>query len=148
MNSIKIYAAGTYQTFYNRFFTGGWASIIVKDNERREIFGVENGVSLFRTELMACINSLELLKEEGNVPIIIYIDNDYIVNACRYRRYEKWKSNGWKNAYGTPVKHIDLWVKLVKLIKILNVIFNKADLRAIEDKKAKALAESAIDTYH
>jgi ribonuclease HI len=56
---------------------------------------------------MAAFKALERCKKPG--PITIYSDSHLLVNGCNEWLFN-WKRNGWRNAKGLPVEHIDLWV--------------------------------------
>ena len=104
---------------------GGWASIIIKENIKKELFGGENLTTNNRMEITAAIRGLEYcLSEEGEQPslkeIKIYTDSIYLKEGITVW-IEKWEKNNWKTSDKKNVKNIDLWKKLKELTKSIQV---------------------------
>ena len=74
-----------------------------------------------RMELMAAIAALGALKEESDV--ILYSDSKYLVDAIEQKWLDNWIKKNWKIGTKSPVKNIDLWKKLISLLKKHNVKF-------------------------
>ena len=115
---IKIYTDGAC---IGNPGPGGWAAIILANNEKRELFGGEKLTTNNRMELTAAIKALEYcLKREGDQPslkqIKIYTDSTY-VNQWITVWINNWEKNNWKTADKKNVKNIDLWKKLKELVK-------------------------------
>ena len=77
---IKIYTDGAC---VGNPGPGGWAAIILKENDKKEIFGGEKLTTNNRMELTAAIKALECcVKDEGKQPslkqIKIYTDSTYV----------------------------------------------------------------------
>ena len=51
---------------------------------------------------------------EGELTIVS--DSTYVVNCFRDKWYERWQTNGWKNAKKEPVANVDLWKPLIELV--------------------------------
>lgn len=62
-----------------------------------------------RMELMAVVDALKALKTEG-LPVEIYSDSKYVVDAVNKHWITTWKRKGWKK-----VKNLDLWLEFDKL---------------------------------
>ena len=104
---------------------GGWAAIILTEDDKKEIFGGEKLTTNNRMELTAAIKALEYCGEnEGNQlslkQILIYTDSSYVKEGITVW-INKWEKNNWKTADKKNVKNVDLWKKLKELIKINKV---------------------------
>ena len=104
---------------------GGWAAVIIKENEKKELFGGEKLTTNNRMEITAAIRGLEYcLSEEGEQPslkeIKIYTDSIYLKEGITVW-IEKWEKNNWKTSDKKNVKNIDLWKKLKELVKNIKV---------------------------
>ena len=102
---------------------GGYAAIIMVEDNRKEIYGAEENTTNNRMELMAAIEGLKILKRPCEVAL--YSDSAYLVNAYNNNWIYGWKKNGWKNSSKEPVKNIDLWQKIEELRQIHTVTFVK-----------------------
>jgi ribonuclease HI len=115
---IKIYTDGAC---VGNPGPGGWAAIILSENEKKELFGGEKLTTNNRMELTAAIKSLEYCssKEEKNLSfkeIKIYTDSVYLKEGITVW-LANWEKNNWKTADKKNVKNVDLWKKLKKLVK-------------------------------
>ena len=100
---------------------GGWAVIILFENEKKELFGGEKLTTNNRMELTAAIKALEYFsKEEKKRPSLknlkIYTDSNYVKEGITVW-INSWEKNNWKTADKKNVKNIDLWKKLKELTK-------------------------------
>ena len=101
---------------------GGWAAIILKDNNKKELFGGEKITTNNRMELTAAINALEYCAlEDGKQPsfkqINIYTDSNYVKDGINIW-INNWEKNNWKTADKKNVKNVDLWKQLKQLVKL------------------------------
>jgi len=115
---IKIYTDGAC---IGNPGPGGWAAVILSENEREEIFGGEKLTTNNRMELTATIKALEYCaKKEGKQPslkqIIIYTDSTYVKEGITVW-INTWEKNDWKTSDKKNVKNVDLWKKLKDLTK-------------------------------
>ncbi|WP_143318900.1 RNase H family protein [Clostridium sp. HBUAS56010] len=55
----------------------------------------------------------------------IHTDSDYLIGAIRQKWVNDWQQNGWKTAKGTPVKNVEQWQKLMKLLAKHSYRFEK-----------------------
>ena len=102
---------------------GGWAAIIVdEDNRREEIFGGAEHTTNNRMELTAAIRALE--KIFAGAQVELFTDSNYLKNAFTNGWLVKWKRNGWRTSTGTAVLNKDLWLALDGLISTRTVKFN------------------------
>lgn len=88
---------------------GGWGARMEFRGQVREICGGEAATTNNRMELMAAIQSLELLKEPCTVTL--YTDSVYVRSGI-LEWLPGWKARGWKTASKAPVKNQDLWQRL------------------------------------
>ena len=88
---------------------GGWAAIIINNQNKLSISGSENNTTNNRMELMAPIMALKKIKRKSD--ITIYTDSRYVKDGIT-DWIKSWKLNNWKSSNKKPVKNKDLWVKL------------------------------------
>ena len=115
---IKIYTDGAC---VGNPGPGGWAAIILLENEKKELFGGEKHTTNNRMELTAAIKGLEYSSaQEGKQlslkEIKIYTDSVYLKEGIT-SWINNWEKNNWKTADKKNVKNVDLWKKLKDLVK-------------------------------
>ena len=115
---IKIYTDGAC---VGNPGPGGWAAIIVSNNDKKEIFGGEKLTTNNRMELTSTIKALEYcFKEEGKQPslkeIEIFTDSTYVKDGITVW-IKTWEKNNWKTSDKKNVKNVDLWKQLKELTK-------------------------------
>ena len=115
---IKIYTDGAC---VGNPGPGGWAAIILIENEKRELFGGEKLTTNNRMELMAAIKGLEYgdSQEEKQLSlkeIKIYTDSLYLKDGIT-SWINNWEKNNWKTSDKKNLKNVDLWKKLKELVK-------------------------------
>lgn len=102
---------------------GGWGSILMYKDNKKEISGGKKDTTNNVMELTAVIEGLKLLKFPCRVKL--YSDSAYVVNAFNQKWIYGWLKNGWKNASKEPVKNQELWQELYDLTKVHEVEFIK-----------------------
>ena len=122
---IKIYTDGAC---VGNPGPGGWAAIVLLENEKKELFGGEKLTTNNRMELMAAIKSLEYCaKQEEKRPTLkhikIFTDSTYVKEGITVW-ISNWEKNNWKTADKKNVKNIDLWKRLKELVKSIQVEWN------------------------
>ena len=115
---IKIYTDGAC---VGNPGPGGWAAIVIKENEKNELFGGEKLTTNNRMELTAAIKALEYCNnQEQNQPslknIKIFTDSTYVKEGITVW-INNWEKNNWKTSDKKNVKNVDLWKKLKELVK-------------------------------
>ena len=90
---------------------GGWAWAVAPDGAPHDSGGEARSTNQ-RMEIMAVLQALRSL--EGELTIVS--DSTYVVNCFRDKWYERWQTNGWKNAKKEPVANVDLWKPLIELV--------------------------------
>ena len=92
---------------------GGWAAIILANNEVKDMFsGSEKNTTNNQMELMAPIKAIQKFKKKSD--IVIVTDSTYVKDGIT-TWIKRWEKNGWKTASKKPVKNKDLWKKLKNL---------------------------------
>ncbi|MCL6626213.1 ribonuclease HI [Alicyclobacillus shizuokensis] len=123
---------------------GGWAAVLVHQDQRKEISGGERLTTNQRMELTAVCEALERLHYPCQV--MLYSDSAYVVNCIRQRWYVNWRRNGWRNSKGEPVQNRDLWERLLGLLETHQVQFGKVKGHAgvVLNERCDQLARAAI----
>lgn len=97
---------------------GGYGVILMWGDKRKEISAGYRLTTNNRMELMAVIVALESLTKK-NIPLTIYTDSQYIVNAIQ----QKWLDNWIRTDFKGGKKNKDLWLKFYKLAKDYDIKF-------------------------
>ena len=123
---------------------GGWGSILMMGENRKEISGGKKDTTNNVMELTAVIEALKLLKRPCKVDL--YSDSAYVVNAFLQNWIWGWIKNGWKNSHKEEVKNKELWQELLSLTKIHDVTFHKVKGHADNEynNRCDELARNAI----
>jgi len=122
---IKIYTDGAC---IGNPGPGGWAAVILMENQKKEISGGEKLTTNNRMELTATIKALEYLakketKQLSLKQIEIYTDSTYVKEGITIW-INNWEKNNWKTADKKNVKNTDLWKKLKELAKSNTIEWN------------------------
>ena len=122
---IKIYTDGAC---IGNPGPGGWAAIILVENEKKELFGGEKLTTNNRMELTATIKALEYCanQEEKQLSlknVRIFTDSTYVKDGITVW-INNWEKNNWKTADKKNVKNVDLWKRLKELIQSNQVEWN------------------------
>ena len=122
---IKIYTDGAC---VGNPGPGGWAAIILLENEKKELFGGERLTTNNRMELTATIRALEYcVEQEKKQPSLklvrIFTDTTYVKEGITVW-INNWEKNNWKTADKKNVKNVDLWKRLKELVKFNQVEWN------------------------
>ena len=123
---------------------GGWGCILRYKKIEKEISGGEKNTTNNRMELTALIKGLECLKEPCD--ITAYSDSKYLCDGIIKGWAEKWQKNNWIKSNKKPALNIDLWERLLDLLKIhkLKLIWVKGHAGHPENERCDKLAVSQI----
>ena len=123
---------------------GGWGSILMMGENKKEISGGKKDTTNNVMELTAVIEALKLLKRPCKVDL--YSDSAYVVNAFLQNWILGWIKNGWRNSNKEEVKNKELWQELLSLTKTHNVTFHKVKGHADNEynNRCDELARNAI----
>lgn len=103
-----------------------------------------------RMELMACIKSLEWVREHKPWPDVtrVQVVTDSLYVTENLGRADSWKRNKWRNRHGMPVANDDLWNRLLAARQKAGIRVDfawqpgkKSDISRIVDTAAKAAAK-------
>ena len=92
---------------------GGWAAIILANNEVKDMFsGSEKNTTNNQMELMAPIKAIQKFKKKSEISV--FTDSTYVRDGITIW-IKRWEKNEWKTASKKPVKNKELWKKLKNL---------------------------------
>ncbi len=89
---------------------GGYGTVLLSGDHKRELSGGYAKTTNNRMELMAVIAGLEALNCSCEVEVIS--DSKYVINAMTQGWVLGWKANGWAKKHKQPLKNADLWRRL------------------------------------
>ena len=118
MKNVEIYTDGACTGNPGK---GGYGAVLIYNGNEKRISRRFRKTTNNRMELMAAIESLQLLKEPCNVTL--YSDSKYLTDAINQKWLDSWQKNGWKKSDRKEVLNTDLWQELVKLTSVHNVTF-------------------------
>lgn len=118
MKSVNIYTDGGCLGNPGR---GGYAAILEFTNDYIELSGGFRLTTNNRMELMACIAGLEALDQGYNVTV--FSDSRYLVDGVTKGWVFTWKKNNWRRSNGALVENIDLWERILVLLRKHQVKF-------------------------
>lgn len=116
MAVIRIFADGACRGNQEERNVGGYGALLIYGKHQREIHGGEANTTNNVMELRAVIEALKLLKRH-DLPVVIYSDSAYVVNAFQQRWVDRWRLNDWRNAAKKPVENRELWEELLKEVE-------------------------------
>ena len=115
MSEIKMYTDGSSR---GNPGPGGYGVILLYGQHRKELSGGFRLTTNNRMELMAVIVGLEALTKD-HLPITIYSDSQYVVNALNKGWLENWIKTDFKGGK----KNKDLWTWYYELAKGFKIKF-------------------------
>ncbi len=125
---------------------GGWGTILMYKDSKKEISGAKKDTTNNVMELTAVIEGLKILKYPCDVEI--YSDSAYVVNAFNQKWIDSWIKNNWKTSGKEPVKNKEIWQELYDLTKVHNVKFIKVKGHSDNEfnNRCDEMARNAIKT--
>ncbi len=122
---------------------GGWAAIILFNDERKDICGSEKDTTNNQMELKAVISGLKALKVPCRVNL--YTDSLYVQKGIT-EWIKKWKVNNWKTSENRKVKNLELWLELDQITTkhSINWYWLKAHAGNKYNEEADCLARKEI----
>lgn len=100
---------------------GGWGAVLVYGKAEKELCGSDKDTTNNRMELTAVIKALEALKEPCEAEIAT--DSKYVCDAVNNGWVYSWQKNGWRKADKKPALNVDLWQRLLELMKVHKTSF-------------------------
>lgn len=122
---------------------GGWGSVLLYNDHRRELSGGERATTNNRMELQAVIESVQVLKRPCKVTI--HTDSVYVMKGMT-EWLAQWKRRNWRTADKQPVKNQELWQRLEEELQRHEVTWRwvKGHSGVAENERADELARLAI----
>lgn len=102
---------------------GGWGTILMYKDNKKEISGYMPNTTNNVMEITAVIEGLKMLKYQCEVDI--YSDSAYVVNTFNNHWIDGWIKKDWINSNKEPVKNKELWQELYNLTQQHKVKFIK-----------------------
>ena len=127
---------------------GGWGTILMYKDSKKEISGAKKDTTNNVMELTAVIEGLKMLKYPCDVEI--YSDSAYVVNAFNQKWIDSWIKNNWKTSGKETVKNKEIWQELYNLTKVHNVKFIKVKGHSDNEfnNRCDEMARNAIKTLN
>ena len=119
MKQVEVYTDGACS---GNPGPGGWGAILEWNGVEKELSGGEAQTTNNRMELTAVISALSALKEPCHVEL--YTDSKYVADAVMKRWVYAWKAKGWVKSDKKPALNVDLWEKLLPLLKTHEVVWH------------------------
>jgi ribonuclease HI len=125
---------------------GGWGSVLLWGDHRRELSGGEPETTNNRMEMMAVIRAIEALKRPSKINL--YTDSVYVMKGLT-EWLPNWKKRNWRTASRQPVKNMELWQELEAALQphIVKWHWIKGHSGVPENERADELARLAIPRY-
>lgn len=141
MKTVEIFTDGACR---GNPGSGGWGALLRYGDNERELCGGEHETTNNRMELMAVIKGLSALQRPCEVRVTS--DSTYVLKGIQ-EWMPNWKKKGWKTASKKPVKNVDLWQQLDKLVEMHSIDWQwvKGHSGHAENEIADQLANRGID---
>jgi len=123
---------------------GGYGTVLIHGEHRKELSGGEAQTTNNRMEIMAVIIGLEALKQPCEVAL--YSDSRYVVDAIEKGWVARWKQNNWMRNKKEAALNVDLWERMLPLLDTHKVTFHwvKGHAGHPENERCDELARAAI----
>ncbi len=141
MKTVEIYTDGACS---GNPGPGGYGIVMIYKNNRKELSEGFKKTTNNRMEMLSVIVALENLKESCNVNL--FSDSKYVVDSINKGWAQKWKKNNWMKNKKEKAINVDLWDKILDLLKLHNITFNwvKGHDNNVENNRCDLLAREAI----
>lgn len=118
---------------------GGYGIVMLYGNHRKEMYEGFRKTTNNRMELLSVIVALESLKKEG-LEVIVFSDSKYVVDAFEQNWVQGWIKRGF-----AKVKNVDLWKRLLLVMKKQKVkfVWVKGHASNVENNRCDELAVAA-----
>jgi ribonuclease HI len=122
---------------------GGYGVVLQQGRLRKELSAGYELTTNNRMEMMAVIVALEALKEPSTV--VLHTDSKYVVDSISKRWVYGWMKRGWKKSDGKMAVNVDLWQRLLPLLKTHKVEFKwvKGHAGNTENERCDTLVNEA-----
>jgi ribonuclease HI len=144
---ITVYTDGSCNPIHKM---GGWAAIVLIDNQKIILKGKDVNTTHQRMELLAVLKALEYLQQNQLLAqqVNICADSQYVIEIRRRRR--ALEANDFLTKKGQPIRNDDLVRKLISYLDNATIEFTKVaahqKITEIENlnREADKLARSII----
>ena len=119
MKTVTIYTDGACS---GNPGPGGWCAILEYNGTVKMLSGGEAQTTNNRMELTAVIQALLALRESCIVEL--YSDSKYVIDALEKGWAWGWRRKGWVKSDKKPALNVDLWEKLLPLLKTHEVVWH------------------------
>lgn len=142
MKEVDIYTDGACS---GNPGNGGYGVVLLYNGKRKEISKGYKLTTNNRMEMLAVIDGLNALKEKCIVNL--YSDSKYVVDSVTKGWAVKWQKNKWKRNKNENASNVDLWIRLLELLKKheVNFIWVKGHADNKENERCDYLARTAIE---
>ena len=122
---------------------GGYAAVVLDDQERNELSGGYKRTTNNRMEVLACIKGLE--STPSGAEVVLISDSKYTVDAMTKGWARKWRSKNWMRTPTEAAKNPDLWKRMLEVCEERKVMFRwvKGHAGTEENERCDELAVSA-----
>lgn len=119
---------------------GGWGAVLVYGAKEKELSGGSHDTTNNRMELTAVIEALGALKEPCEV--VLTTDSKYVADSISKGWVYGWKKKGWKKSDNSPALNVDLWEKMLELMRVhkLEIVWVKGHAGHPYNERCDALA--------
>jgi ribonuclease HI len=141
VNTVWVYTDGACR---GNPGPGGWAALLRYRGQEQALSGAERDTTNNRMELTAAIRALAALKRRCRVELTT--DSEYVRNGITLW-LPRWKQRNWRTAGRKPVKNLDLWQELERLVAAHDVGWHwvRGHAGHPENERVDRLASAAID---
>jgi ribonuclease HI len=124
MKSITIYTDGSCNSTHH---IGGWAAILLIEDQKLVLKGREPNTTHQRMELTALLRALEYLDHNQllTLPVQICADSQYVVNL--QQRRTKLEGKNFLTKKNQPIRNIDLVSRIFDFVDKINIEFIKVE---------------------
>ncbi len=122
---------------------GGYGVLMMSGKERKEMSGGFRCTTNNRMELLGVITALSALRQR--VPVVLYSDSRYVVDAVEKGWARRWRALGWMRDGTNRAENADLWARLLDLLDRCPVEFRwvRGHADHPENERCDALAVQA-----
>ncbi|MGN1317911.1 MAG: ribonuclease HI [Lachnospirales bacterium] len=141
MKKIDIYTDGACS---GNPGAGGYGAVLLYGEYRKELSQGYKKTTNNRMEMLAVIKALEALKEPCEIDL--YSDSKYVVDSITKGWVYGWKKKNWIKSDKKKALNVDLWERMLELLKIhkVNFIWVKGHADNVENERCDFLARQAI----
>ena len=141
MKNVDIYTDGACS---GNPGAGGYGAVLLYNGARKELSAGYRTTTNNRMEMLAVIKALECLKEPCSVTL--YSDSKYVVDSVTKGWVYSWQKKNWIKSDKKKALNVDLWERLLPLLKKHDVSFVwvKGHADNVENERCDELARTAL----